>query len=98
MDLTAAEAVLVDFLRGVVASDFNMTIATSGGAWLVTAASPSDGFLVGRGNSFGEAFSAAMGATGEPGGDPCGGETVPAARAIRVVAGIDHRSERKSAA
>ena len=98
MDLTAAEAVLIDFMRGVVASDFNMTIATSGGEWLVTAASPSDGFLVGRGNSFGEAFSAAMGADPEPGGDPGDGETVPAARALRVVAGIDHQSEQSKAA
>ncbi len=98
MDLTRAESVLIDFIRGAVATDFNMSIATSGGQWLVTAASPSDGLLVGTGNSFGEAFSKAMGADAEPGGDPGDGETVPAARALRIVAGIDHRSERRSAA
>jgi len=98
MDLTRAESVLIDFIRGAVATDFNMSIATSGGQWLVTAASPTDGFLVGRGNSFGEAFNEAMGADAEPGGDPAGdGEAAPAARALRVVAGIDHRSERKVA-
>jgi len=31
MDLCPAESVLIDFLRGTVASDFHMTIATSGG-------------------------------------------------------------------
>ncbi len=95
MDLSPAEAVLVNFLRGV-AGDFHATIATSRGEWIFTAASPSDGFLVGRGNSFGEAFSKAMGADAEPGGDPGDGETVPAARALRIVAGTD--SERKAAA
>ncbi len=74
-----------------------MTIATSGGDWLFTAASPTDGLLVGRGNSFGEAFGAAMGAEIEPGGDPGDGETAPAARALRIVAGSDHDLERKVA-
>ncbi len=97
-DLTRAESVLIDFLRDVTETDFNMTIATSGGQWLVTAASPSDDFLIGRGNSFAAAFCAAMGATGEPGRDPGDGEAAPAVRALRVVAGIDHRSERRSAA
>ncbi len=96
MDLSPAEAVLVGLLRGE-AGDFNMTIATSGGQWFVTAASPSDGFLIGRGNSFAAAFCAAMGAGVEPGGDPGDGEAAPAARALRIVAGIDHRSERKAA-
>ncbi len=97
MDLTRAEAVMVDFLRGGVCADFNMSIATSGGDWLFTAASPSDGLLVGRGSNFGEAFAEAMGADAEPGGDPGDGETAPAARALRVVAGTDHQSERKAA-
>ncbi len=96
-DLTAAESITIDFLRGVTETDFNMSIATNGGDWLFTAASPTDGFLVGRGNSFGEAFSEAMGADAEPGGDPGDGETVPAARALRVVAGSDHHPERKVA-
>ena len=97
MDLTRAEAVLIDFIRGEAKTDFNMTVATSGGDWLVTLSSPSDGFLVGEGESFVEAFSAAMGADAEPGGDPGDGETAPAARALRVVAGTDHQSERKAA-
>ncbi len=98
MNLTAAESVLIDFIRGKPETDFHMSIATSGGDWLFTAASPTDGFLVGRGNSFGEAFSAAMGTNAEPGGDPGDGETAPAVRALKLVAGIDHRSERKVAA
>jgi len=98
MDLSPAEAVLVDFVRGATGSDFHSTIATSGGRWLFTAASPSDGFLVGHGNSFGEAFSAAMGTNAEPGGDPGDGETAPAVRALKLVAGIDHESARKVAA
>ena len=97
MDLLPAEAVMIDFVRGATGSDFHATIATSGGRWLFTAASPSDGFLVGGGNSFAEAFSEAMGADVEPGGDPGDGETVPAARALRLVAGTDHQSERKAA-
>ena len=98
MNLSPAEAVLVDFLRGEPETDFNMSIATHGGRWLFTAASTSDGILVGGGNSFGEAFSAAMGADAEPGGDPGDGETVPAVRALRVVAGTDHQSEQSRAA
>ncbi len=97
MDLTAAEAVLIDFMRGVVASDFNMTIATSGGEWLVTAASPSDGFLVGRGNSFGEAFSAAMGADAEPGG-PGGGKETPARVGLRLVVNTERNPAQAKAA
>lgn len=96
MNLTAAESITIDFIRGV-AGDFHMTIATSRGEWIFTATSPSGDFLVGRGNSFGQAFSAAMGAGAEPGGDPCDGETVPAVRALRVVAGSDHDLERKVA-
>jgi len=98
MKLMRAETVMIDFLRGVTETDFNMSIATQGGRWIFTATSPSGDFLVGRGNSFGEAFSAAMGADAEPGGDPGDGETVPAAHALRIVAGIDHESARKAAA
>jgi len=97
MNLTPAEEVLVDFIRGV-AGDFHMTIATSRGEWIFTATSPSGDFLVGRGSDFGEAFSKAMGADAEPGGDPGDGEAVPAARAIRVVGGSDHQSEQSKAA
>ncbi len=95
-DLTAAESVMIDFLRGV-AGDFHATIATSRGEWIFTATSPSGDFLVGRGSDFGQAFSEAMGAEVEPGGDPGDGEAAPAVRALRVVAGIDHHPERKVA-
>ncbi len=71
-----------------------MTIAANGGQWLTALSSSNDGLLAGSGNSFG----AAMGADPEPGGDPGDGETVPAARALRVVAGIDHQSEQSKAA
>jgi len=97
MDLTPAESVMIDFLRGEAKTDFNMSIATHGGDWLVTLSSASDGLLVGRGNSFAEAFREAMGADAEPNGDPGDGETAPTAGAFRVVAGTDH-SERKAAA
>jgi len=97
VDLTPAESIMIDFLRGV-AGDFHATIATNGGRWHVAFSSPSDGFLVGGGNSFAEAFGAAMGADVEPGGDPGDGETVPAVRALRVVAGTDHQSEQSRAA
>jgi len=97
MNLTAAEAVLVDFLRGETGSDFHATIATRGGRWHVILSSPSDPVLVGDGASFDAAFSEAMGADAEPGGGPGDGETVPAVRALRVVAGTDHQSERKAA-
>jgi len=97
MDLTRAESVMIDFLRGEAKTDFNMSIATHGGDWLVTLSSASDGLLVGSGNSFAEAFAKAMDADVEPGGDPGDGETAPAARALRVVAGTDHQSERKAA-
>ena len=92
MDLTRAEAVLVGLVRGE-AGDFHMTIAANGGRWLTTLSSSSDGLLAGTGNSFGEA----MGADAEPGGDPGDGETAPAVRALHIVAGTDHRSERKVA-
>ena len=95
-DLSSAESVMIDFLRGEAGSDFHATIATSGGRWHVILSSPSDPVLVGEGESFVEAFREAMGADAEPGGDPGDGETVPAVRGLRVVAGID-RSERKVA-
>ncbi len=98
MDLTPAESVLIDFIRGEPETDFNMSIARNNGRWLFTATSPSGDFLVGRGSDFGEAFSKAMGADAEPGGDPSDGEAVPAARALRVVAGSDYRSEQSRAA
>jgi len=96
MDLTRAESVMIDFLRGEAGSDFHATIATSGGRWHVILSSPSDPVLVGEGESFVEAFREAMGADAEPGGDPGDGETAPTAGALRVVAGTDH-SERKAA-
>lgn len=90
MDLSPAESVLIDFVRGQPETDFNMSIATHGGRWLFTAASTSDGILVGWGNSFGESFAKAMDADGEPGCNPGDGEAAPAARAIKLVAGTDH--------
>ncbi len=93
MELTRAESVLISLVRGV-AGDFHMTIAANGGRWLTTLSSSNDGLLAGTGNSFAEA----MGADAEPGGDPGDGETVPAARALRVVGGSDHQSEQSKAA
>ncbi len=94
MDLTRAETVMIDFLRGEAGSDFHATIATSGGRWHVILSSPTDPVLVGGGQSFDVAMTAAV-ASGSDG--PGDGETVPPARAIRVVAGIDHHLERKVA-
>jgi len=96
-DLSSAESVMIDFFRGEAGSDFHATIATSGGRWHVILSSPSDPVLVGVGASFGEALSEAMGVDAEPGGGPGDGEAVPTARALRVVAGTDHQSERKVA-
>jgi len=92
MDLTRAEAVLVDFIRGVV-GDFHATIATRGGRWHVILSSPTDPVLVGDAASFDAAMTAAV-ASGSDG--PGDGESVPAARALRMVAGTDS-SERKVA-
>ncbi len=94
MKLTRAEAVLIDFLRGV-AGDFNMSIATSGGQWFVTAASPSDGFLVGAGPSFDAAMTAAV-ASGSDG--PGGGEETPARVGLRLVVNTERNPSPAKAA
>jgi len=96
MDLSSAESVMIDFVRGV-AGDFNMTIATSGGQWLFTATSPSGDFLVGRGSNFGQAFCEAMGADAEPGG-PGGGEETPARVGLRLVVNTERNPAQAKAA
>ncbi len=95
MDLTRAEVVLVGLLRGETGSNFHATIAANAGAWHVILSSPLDPVLVGGGPSFDAAMTAAV-ASGFDG--PGDGETVPAARALRVVGGSDHQSEQSKAA
>ena len=82
MDLTRAESVLIDFLRGEAGSDFHATIATSGGRWQVILSSPTDPVLVGGGPSFDAAMTAAV-ASGSDG--PGGGEETPARVGLRLV-------------
>ncbi len=97
MDLSPAESVLVDFIRGKPETDFNMSIARNNGRWLFTAASPSDGFLVGDGASFDAAFSEAMGADAEP-GSPGGGEETPARVGLRLVVNTERNPAQAKAA
>jgi len=97
MDLSPAESVLIDFVRGQPETDFNMSIATHGGRWLFTAASTSDGILVGWGSNFGQAFCEAMGADAEPGG-PGGGEETPARTGLRLVVNTERSPAQAKAA
>lgn len=92
MNLTPAEAVLVGLLRGEVHTDFVLNVAWLGPTWTVSLSSESDGVLAGRGDTFCTALLAAFGVEADHGD----GETVPAAHALRIVAGTD-RSERKAA-
>ncbi len=94
MDLSKAEAVLIDLLRGEVCTDFVLNVAWLGPMWTVSLSSEGDGVLAGRGDTFCTALLAAFGVEGDHGD----GETAPAVRALKLVAGIDHRSERKVAA
>jgi hypothetical protein len=94
MDLTPAESTMIGFLRGVTGSDFVINVVARDSGWFVTMASPNDPVLVGGGLTFDAALMAAVASGSDNPGD---GETVPAARALRVVAGSDHHPERKVA-
>ncbi len=95
MDLTRAESVLIDFIRGEAGSDFVINVVARDGGWFVTMASPSDPVLVGGGLSFDAAMTAAV-ASGSD--DPGGGEETPARVGLRLVVGTGDPAQAKAAA